>query len=96
MTKEEILALATEDYQHRRGDYPESGEADTIDVYERSDGTFNIEASFKNTSEDRAKRWIENFVESKDLKIIKRADACQDGDYKDDWVRSWVVVKGNK
>ena len=34
MRREEILALATDDYQHRRGGYPESGEADTIDVYE--------------------------------------------------------------
>ena len=96
MTKEEILALATDDYQHRKGDYPASGEADTIDVYEKSDNTFEIEASFKNTSEDRAKRWIERFAEKNDLKIVKTADACQDGDYHDDWVRAWVIVKGDK
>ena len=94
MSREEILALATEDYQHRRGDYPESGEADTIDVYENNDSTFTIEADFKNTSEDEAKRWIERFAEKNDLIIVKAADARQDGDYEDDWVRAWVKVKG--
>ena len=94
MSREEILALATEDYQHRRGDYPESGEADTIDVYENNDSTFTIEADFKNTSEDEAKRWIERFAEKNDLIIVKAADAIQDGDYEDDWVRAWVKVKG--
>lgn len=92
--REEILALATDDYQHRRGDYPESGEADTIDVYENNDSTFTIEADFKNTSEDEAKRWIERFAEKNDLIIVKAADAIQDGDYEDDWVRAWVKVKG--
>ena len=96
ISREEILALATDDYQHRRGGYPESGEADTINVYEKQDGTFEIEADFKNTSEDRAKRWIERFAEKNDLAIVKAADACQDGDYEDDWVRAWVVVKGSK
>ena len=94
MSREEILALATDDYQHRRGDYPESGEADTIDVYENNDSTFTIEADFKNTSEDEAKRWIERFAEKNDLIIVKAADAIQDGDYEDDWVRAWVKVKG--
>ena len=94
MSREEILALATEDYQHRRGDYPESGEADTIEVYENNDSTFTIEADFKNTSEDEAKRWIERFAEKNDLIIVKAADAIQDGDYEDDWVRAWVKVKG--
>ena len=94
MRREEILTLATDDYQHRRGDYPESGEADTIDVYENNDSTFTIEADFKNTSEDEAKRWIERFAEKNDLIIVKAADAIQDGDYEDDWVRAWVKVKG--
>lgn len=94
MRREEILELATDDYQHRRGDYPESGEADTIDVYENNDSTFTIEADFKNTSADKAKRWIERFAEKNDLIIVKAADASQDGDYEDDWVRAWVKVKG--
>lgn len=94
MSREEILALATEDYQHRRGDYPASGEADIIDVYENNDSTFTIEADFKNTSEDEAKRWIERFAEKNDLIIVKAADAVQDGDYEDDWVKAWVKVKG--
>ena len=95
MSREDILALATDDYQHRRGDYPVSGEADTINVYEKQDGTFEIEADFKNTSEDKAKRWIERFAEKNNLNIVKAVDACQDGDYHDDWVRAWIVVKGN-
>ena len=94
MSRKEILALATDDYQHRRGDYPESGEADTINVYENNDSTFTIEAYFKNTSEDEANRWIERFAEKNDLIIVKAADAIQDGDYEDDWVRAWVKVKG--
>lgn len=96
MNREEILALATRDYQHRDGDYPRSNVADSINVYERQDGTFEIEADFKNTSESTAKRWIEKFVEQHNLTIIKAADSCQDGDYHDDWVRAWVVVKGEK
>ena len=79
MKTEDILALATSDYQHRRGDYPESDIADTINVYQKQDGTFEIEADFKNTSEESAKHWIEHFVEQHDLIIIKLADACQDG-----------------
>ena len=94
MRREEILELATEDYQHRRGGYPKSGEADTIDVDENNDSTFTIEAYFKNTSEDEAKRWIERFAEKNDLIIVKAADAVQEGDYEDDWVRAWVKVKG--
>lgn len=93
MKTEDILALATFDYQHRRGNYPESDIADTINVYQKQDGTFEIEADFKNTSEESAKHWIEHFVEQHDLIIIKPADACQDGDYQDDWVRAWVCVK---
>ena len=93
MNIEDILALATTDYQHRRGDFPKSNVANSINVYQRQDDTFEIEADFKNTSEESAKHWIEHFVEQHDLIIIKSADACQDGDYQDDWVRAWVYVK---
>lgn len=96
MNREEILALATNDYQRRGGDYPASGEANTINVYEKQDGTFEIEADFKNTSVEKAKRWIERFAEKNDLNIVKPADGCQDGDYSDDWVRAWVTVKGGR
>ena len=96
MTREDILALATDDYQHRGGDYPESDVANSIDVYERQDGTFEIEADFKNTSVGSAKRWIEDFAEDNDLTIVKPADGCQDGDYQDDWVRAWVIVKSRR
>ena len=93
MNTKDILALATTDYQHRDGDYPESDVADTINVYQRQDNTFEIEADFKNTSEESAKYWIEHFVKQHDLTIIKPADAYQDGDYQDDWVKAWVIVK---
>ena len=93
MTRDDILELETEDYQHRRGNYPKSDVADSIRVEEQSYGIFEIEADFKNTSEDSAKRWLERFVEKHDLTIVKAAEACQDGDYQNDWVRAWVVVK---
>ena len=64
-----------------------------IRVEEQSYGIFEIEADFKNTSEASAKRWLERFVEKHDLTIVKAAEACQDGDYQNDWVRAWVVVK---
>lgn len=92
MTREEVLALATKDYQHRDDNYPKSDVADNIDVYERSDGNFSITAEFKNTSETRAKRWLEDFVERKGLKIVSSAEAWQTGDYRDDWVSAEVTV----
>ena len=92
MTREEVLALATDDYQNRRGDAPESDIPDTISVYERSDGNFSILASFKNTSEDRAERWLEKFVDKKDLKIVRAVSAWQSGEYHDDWVDAEIVV----
>ena len=94
MTREEILALTTDDYQHRNGDYPLSGVAESIEVYEK-DNCFSIEANFKNTSTSMAKRWIERFAEKNELKVIKAAEACQNGDYYNDWVKAWIIVKGD-
>ena len=92
MIREEVLALATDDYQHRDNNYPRSDVADSIEVYEKSDGNFSITAEFKCTSETRAKRWLENFVERKGLKIVNSAEAWQTGDYHDDWVSAEVTV----
>ena len=92
MTREEVFALATDDYQHRDGDYPKSNVATNIEVYEKSGGNFSITADFKNTSEARARRWFENFVDRNGLKIVSSAEAWQTGDYHNDWVCAGVIV----
>lgn len=77
-------AVATEDYQRRDGQYPKSDVPVTIDVFD-NEAMF----SFKNTSEDSARKWVINFISSKRLpgSIIGVAQA---GDYDDDWVEVWV------
>lgn len=79
---EELKVFATDDYQNRNGDYPESDEPDTINVYKSS-----IEVSFKNTSESSAKRWLYKFLKSKGF-ILDEDDiyTYQDGEYHNDWV----------
>jgi hypothetical protein len=82
--------IETDDYQNRGGDYPDSGEPDTIQVY----GTDNKSAafSFKNTSEGTAKNWVERFLIRKGFEV-KSIHSYQDGDYQDDWVVVDATVK---
>lgn len=86
----ELKKFETDDYQHRDGDYPQSGKPDTLNVYGSE-----IECDFKNTSEEIAKQWLEKFLKSKGF-TFEKIDACQDGDYQDDWVRAWATVTGFK
>ena len=88
--EQKLLALETDDYQDRQGDYPESGEPDVIQVY-KAGGTYNVEASFKNTPESLAEYWLKNYLEGKGFKVEK-VDARQDGDYQDDWVLATAVI----
>lgn len=88
--EEELKELATDDYQHRGGNYPRSGKPDTIQVY----GT-EIEADFKNTSESTAIKWLTDYLDRKGYKF-KKVTACQTGDYDDDWVNASTTVTGRK
>lgn len=80
--------LETDDYQHRGGNYPESGEPDTIDVWKNT-ATF----TFKNTSEDRARNWVSRFLTKKGFSVDK-IDSNQTGDYEDDWVDVYAEIGG--
>ena len=88
--EKQLLALATDDYQNRNGDYPDAGEPDVIQVY-KAGGTYNVEASFKNIPESLAERWLKNYLSQKGFDIEK-IDTCQDGDYQDDWVLATAVI----
>lgn len=92
MTREEILALATDDYQDRRGDYPYNNVPDRIEVSDFGEDRFMIHADFKNTTEDFAKHWLTKYADAHDLKVIRDADAWQTGDYENDWVDADIVV----
>lgn len=83
---DELKSLETDDYQNRGGDYPESGEPDTIDVYKNF-----VTFSFKNTSEEVARNWVTRFLTKKGFNL-DRVDASQTGDYKDDWVEVTATV----
>ncbi len=95
ITKEELLALATDDFQHRDGNYPKANIPDSIEIWEterihtNSDGEprpeFGIQASFKNTTQDAAERWLEKWCKQNDIPI-HAVESWQDGDYQDDWV----------
>ena len=86
----ELKELATDDYQHRGGNYPRSGKPDTIQVY----GT-EIEANFKNTSESTAIKWLTDYLDRKGYKF-KKVTAYQTGDYDNDWVNASTTVTGRK
>ena len=88
--EKQLLALATDDYQNRNGDYPEAGEPDVIQVY-KAGGTYNVDASFKNTPESLAERWLKNYLSQKGFDIEK-IDTRQDGEYQDDWVLATAVI----
>jgi len=87
--KKDLISLETEDYQNRGGSYPRSGVPDTINTSD-SDKEVEIEFSFKSTSEETAKRWVERNIDIDDSLDID-ISTYQDGDYDDDWVS--VIVK---
>lgn len=78
--EDKLKALATDDYQNRRGNYPKDGVADTIQYWDH-----NLSFEFKNTDERSAERWVKNFLSGKNLSP-KKIKAEQTGDYQDDWV----------
>jgi len=87
-----LLPLATDDYQNRCGNYPESDEADTIQV-----SIDSIVFDFKNTSINSAKRWVYRFLKDNDLDVDENdINAWQDGEYTDDWVMASVSLRNIK
>ena len=86
----DLSDIETDDYQNRGGDYPDSGEPDTIQVYGKDNKSASF--SFKNTSEGTAKNWVERFLTRKGFKV-KSLRSYQDGDYQDDWVVVDATVK---
>lgn len=94
---QKLSALANEDPQGRKGNYPRSGVPDDIAVF--GDITkLEIEFTFKNTSESEAKAWVERKIRqvvapgksSTPLKI--ELDSAQTGDYQDDWVTVYAKI----
>jgi len=77
--------LATDDFQKRDGNFsPRNGIPDSIDVYDDY-----IRLTFKNTSERSARDFAERFAARNKIQF-KNIDSCQDGDYEDDWVTSFL------
>lgn len=96
MTKALLTRLKTlnnQDYQNRKGNYPKSDIPTDIRVQSNE-----IIISFKNTSEEIAKRFAENLLKAKsgELKIPKNMNinirTYQDGDYHDDWVCATITL----
>lgn len=75
--------LKTDDYQNRKGDYPQGGMPDSINVVGWQN-EFSINLEFKNTSENIAIHWTTRLLgaDAKKFKIT----AAQTGDYHNDWV----------
>ena len=93
MRKADVLALATDDYQNRNGNYPKSDVADSIKVHIRMDDTYELTADFKNTTEDSAKQWLSKFIKRNGLELVNEIQTMQDGDYQNDWVVAYANVK---
>lgn len=72
--------VATEDFQKRGGNFPESGKPDVIRVYSNA-----ARFEFKDTSENEASSFVNNFVKAKKLPV-KDVSTRQTGDYNNDWV----------
>lgn len=83
-----LKSIATDDYQGRAGDYPASGEPDTIDV-SKNTAIF----TFKNTSEERARNWVSRFLTKKGFSVDK-ISSNQTGDYENDWVDVYAEIGG--
>jgi hypothetical protein len=83
----DLNQFVTDDYQNRRGDYPAAGKPVSIEAYENT-----LDFSFKNTSEQMGRKWVERFAKQHDLPI-ESIDSWQDGDYQDDWIVVSLAVK---
>ena len=93
VTEQDIMALATNDYQNRQGAYPRSNVPDSIYVDKLNNNTFNISADFKNTSVPTANRWLTRFAQEHGLNIAVESMAHQSGDYHNDWVTAELIVR---
>ena len=84
----ELKKYASDDYQNRDGNYPKSNVPDTIEVDIES-----IECIFKNTPEHIARKWLIKLLRSNNF-VFDEYDVatCQDGDYYDDWVKSYISL----
>ena len=86
----ELKKLETDDYQKRGGSYPRSGVADSI----RVNGD-TLEFEFKNTSTRSASSWAYDFLTRKGFYVDRDyVESYQSGDYGDDWVTTYVALKG--
>lgn len=87
---ERLKKLETDDYQGRGDNYPRSGVADSI----RLNGN-DLEFEFKNTSTGSASNWVYNFLTRKGFYVDNDyIESYQSGDYGDDWVTTYVGLKG--
>ena len=94
LTKDDILALNTRDFQNRKGAYPKSYIPDSVQVqYFEDTDEYMFLTTFKNTPESDAKVWLENYIKELGLTINSALDSWQDGDYDNDWVCASCRVK---
>lgn len=91
---EKLMELNNDDYQNRRGNYPQSNIPDGISVTQGTKAICVV-ATFKNTSEDIAKRWLERTIKGLGLSLKDNEiniKTYQDGDYHNDWVCSEFCI----
>lgn len=90
--------LATNDYQKRGGNFPQSGIPDTIAVFEQRGGVY-VRAHFKNTTESGAQQWLERKIRqtvapgASSTDLSAEFETYQDGDYTNDWVVAAVTIE---
>jgi hypothetical protein len=70
----------TNDYQGRKGVYPDSNVPDTITKWDKG-----LCFDFKNTGFDSGKRWVKNWLKKEGLSSNK-IHTYQTGDYQNDWI----------
>ncbi len=89
--------LNTRDFQGRGYSFPKPNIPDSIQVVSNDGSSATVYGSFKNTDEQTAKKYMENYIKNElrdylnKLEIV--VDSQQSGDYHNDWVSAFVSIK---
>ena len=90
--KDKFKNIASDDYQNRNGNYPRENIPVSINFENKDVDKFNLSISFKNTSEEVAKKWCERNITTIDNKLNYDIKVYQDGDYNNDWIEAFIKV----
>jgi hypothetical protein len=86
-----LNSLATEDFQNRKGNFPQNDAPIFIRVYDEGENQHSVTGLFKSTSEKEAETWLNNYLKMNGF----TADSCetsQEGDYHNDWVEAFALI----